>query len=52
MTGSIHALYRYPASKIETGIDPFTMVALFCGAGLLVSLIFVAYGVDLRLDFF
>ena len=52
MTGSVHTLYSNRASKAETGTDGFSVVALFCAAGLLASLILVAYGFDLGVDFF
>lgn len=52
MTASVQALYRAHLSKAEVRLDPMTMVSLFCGAGLLVSLILVAYGFDLGPDFF
>jgi hypothetical protein len=52
MTESVHTLYRQRASKAERETDAFSIIVLFCAAGLLVSLIFVAYGFDLGLDFY
>jgi hypothetical protein len=40
----------FPASPAET--DILKTVALFCGAGLLVSLIAATYGLDLSPGFF
>jgi hypothetical protein len=51
MTAVFQELYRYRPSKTETEIHPFRMVSLFCGAGLLVSLVCVTCGFDLGMDF-
>jgi hypothetical protein len=48
MTALVQALSR--VSRAE--IDAFTALALFCGAGLLVSLIMASYGLDLSPGFF
>jgi hypothetical protein len=50
MTALVHALSRVSRAEIE--IDAFTAVALFCGAGLLVSLILMSYRLDLSPGFF
>jgi len=51
--GSIHTLHRFRiSSQAETETHRFSLVVLFCAAGLLVSLILVAYGFDLGLDVF
>jgi hypothetical protein len=44
------ARVTFPASKIssqKSDNHPLTLIALFCGVGLLVSLIAVLYGVQL-----
>jgi ribose/xylose/arabinose/galactoside ABC-type transport system permease subunit len=45
MTAIIHALSRPFRSAKET--DCLKQIALFCGAGLLVTLLLLTYGVDL-----
>ena len=50
MAALVQALSRVSRTDIE--IDPFTAIALFCGAGLLGSLIFASYGLDLSPGFF
>jgi len=50
MTALAQALSR--VSRTEIQIDAFTAIALFCGAGLLVSLIVASYGLDLSPGFF
>ena len=50
MTALVQALYR--ASHTETEIDALKLVALFCGAGLFVSLLLATYGLDLSPGFF
>jgi hypothetical protein len=50
MTALVQAISRISRTEIET--DGFVMVAVFCGAGLLVSLIFASYGLDLSAAFF
>ena len=50
MTALVQALYR--ASHTETETDVLKLVALFCGAGLFVSLLFATYGLDLSPGFF
>jgi hypothetical protein len=50
MTALIHALSRPFRSAQE--IDCLKQIALFCGAGLLVTLLLLTYGVDLSPGFF
>jgi hypothetical protein len=50
MTALVQALSR--VSRAEIQLDPLTAIALFCGAGLLVSLICMSYGLDLSAGFF
>ncbi|MGA7071697.1 hypothetical protein [Bradyrhizobium sp.] len=50
MTALVQTLSRVTRTKIA--IDPFTVVVLFCGAGLLVPLMFASYGLDLSAGFF
>jgi len=50
MTTLVQALSRVSGTEIET--EGFAVVALFSGAGLLVSLIFATYGLDLGAAFF
>ena len=50
MTALVNALSRTFQSGQE--IDALKQIALFCGAGLLVSLILLSYGVDLSPGFF
>ena len=50
MTALVQAFSR--VSRTQIGIDPFALVALFCGAGLLVPLMFASYGLDLSAGFF
>jgi hypothetical protein len=52
MTAVVQAVSRSRASRTETDIDIFAIVALFCGAGLFVSLMFATYGLDLSPGFF
>jgi hypothetical protein len=40
----------FPDTHVE--IDVFKQLALFCGAGLLVSLLLMTYGLDLSAGFF
>ena len=52
MTALVQAISRYRAARTETDTDMLTIVALFCGAGLAVSLICASYGLDLSPGFF
>jgi hypothetical protein len=49
MTAVVQALARYHAARIETGTkgDSLIGIAVFCGAGLVASLICVVCGLDL-----
>jgi hypothetical protein len=40
------------AVKVQTNPHPFTLVALFCGVGLVAALILVSAGFDLGTEFF
>jgi hypothetical protein len=50
MTALVQALSRL--SGVETETDVFTIVAIFCGVGLFVSLTLATYGLDLSPGFF
>lgn len=50
MTALAQALSR--VSRTEIQIDAFAAIALFCGAGLLVSLMLASYGLDLGAGLF
>jgi hypothetical protein len=50
MTAIVHALSRTIRTARE--IDALKQFALFCGAGLLVSLLLLSYGLDLSPGFF
>jgi Flp pilus assembly protein TadB len=50
MTAIAHALSRAFQSADE--FDTLKLIALFCGMGLLLSLVSVAYGLDLGVAFF
>jgi hypothetical protein len=52
MTALVQAISRYRAARVETETEILTIVALFCGAGLAVSIIFATYGLDLSPGFF
>jgi hypothetical protein len=40
------------ASGTEVEVETLKTIAMFCGVGLLVSLLFATYGVDLSAGFF
>lgn len=40
------------ASRIEIDVETLKTLAIFCGAGLFVSLLFASYGLDLSRGFF
>ena len=47
--------YRKSSSRIsgtELGIEALKTIAIFCGVGLLVSLLVASYGLDLSAGFF
>ncbi len=50
MTAIVHALSRAFRSADES--DALKQIALFCGAGLLVTLLCLSYGLDLSPGFF
>jgi hypothetical protein len=50
MTAIAHTLIRTFRSRSD--IDALKQIALFCGAGLLVSLLALTYGLDLSPGFF
>ena len=50
MTTLVRALSYISGTDIET--EPLKIIAMFCGAGLLVSLLFASYGLDLSAGFF
>jgi hypothetical protein len=50
MTALVQALSRASATQTET--DVLKIVAMFCGAGLFVSLLCATYGLDLSPGFF
>jgi hypothetical protein len=50
MTAIVHALSRTFRSARE--IDALKQIAIFCAAGLLVSVLLLTYGVDLSPGFF
>jgi hypothetical protein len=51
MTALIQALSRFSnTSNIET--ETLKLLAMFCGAGLFISLLFASYGLDLSPGFF
>jgi hypothetical protein len=46
----VQALSRFGGSEVET--ETLKLLAMFCGAGLLVSVVFATYGLDLSPGFF
>ena len=55
MTAFVQAISRrwsWAETKAVTGIDALTTIALFCGAGLFVYLLYATYGLDLSPGFF
>jgi len=40
------------ASKTQSDIDALGIIAMFCGAGLVVALLLATYGLDLSIGFF
>jgi hypothetical protein len=43
---------RARAFGTDVGVEALKIIAIFCGAGLLVSLAFASYGLDLSPGFF
>jgi hypothetical protein len=39
-------------SRIDVDVETLKMLVIFCGVGLLVSLLFASYGLDLSAGFF
>jgi hypothetical protein len=52
VTAIAHALSRAFQSSSSSEFDALKLVALLCAAGLLVSLLFLTYGLDLSPGFF
>jgi hypothetical protein len=50
MTAIAKVLSR--VSRTEGNPEPLKVVAIFCGVGLLLSLVFISYGLDLSPGFF
>jgi hypothetical protein len=50
MTAIARVLSRVSGQEVAT--DTLKTIALFCGVGLLVSLLFATYGLDLSAGFF
>jgi hypothetical protein len=50
MTELVQALSRFGGTNVE--IETLKLLAIFCGAGLLVSIVFATYGLDLSPGFF
>jgi hypothetical protein len=52
VTAIAHALSRAFQSSSSADFDTLKLLGLLCGAGLLVSLMFLTYGLDLSAGFF
>jgi hypothetical protein len=50
MTELVQALSRFGGTNVET--ETLKLIAIFCGAGLLLSIVFATYGLDLSPVFF
>jgi hypothetical protein len=50
MTALVQALSRFGSTNVET--ETLKLLAIFCGAGLLVSIVLATYGLDLSPGFF
>jgi hypothetical protein len=50
MAAIAKALYRASGTKVE--VETLKTIAMFCGVGLLVSLLLATYGLDLSVGFF
>jgi hypothetical protein len=50
MAAIVKALSRAPGTEVE--VETLKTIAMFCGAGLLVSLLFATYGIDLSTGVF
>jgi hypothetical protein len=51
MTALVQALSRF-AARTNPETDTLKLIAIFCGAGLLVSILLATYGLDLSPGFF
>ena len=49
MTALVRAISH---AGIQINVEPLKTIAVFCGVGLFVSLLFVSYGIDLSPGFF
>jgi hypothetical protein len=52
---SVTAMARALARRLqldENDIETLKLIVMFCGVGLLITLLFAAYGLDLAFDFF
>jgi hypothetical protein len=52
VTAIAHALSRAFQSPSSVELDTLKLLALLCGTGLVASLLYFAYGLDLRPGFF
>jgi hypothetical protein len=52
VTAIVQAIFRNRTLTTENETDALTLVALFCCAGLFVSLMYATYGIDLSPGFF
>ena len=50
MAALVQALSRFGSTDVET--ETLKLLAIFCGAGLFVSILFATYGLDLSPGFF
>jgi hypothetical protein len=50
MTELVQALSRLGGTNVE--IETLKLLSMFCGAGLLISIVFATYGLDLSSGFF
>jgi hypothetical protein len=50
MAALVQALSRFGGTNVED--ETLKLIAMFCGAGLLVSILFATYGLDLSPGFF
>ena len=50
MTAVVQALSRFGCANVET--ETLKLLAIFCGAGFAVSIVFATYGLDLSPGFF
>jgi hypothetical protein len=50
MAALVQALSRFGSTDVET--DTLKLLAIFCGAGLVISIVFATYGLDLSPGFF